>query len=227
MIVADPISPRLSSSSTDHSTGPGAPLSVRFDEPFSSQLGAWLRTDGPKTVGALTDTFGERSFAVAIVLLMFVPALPLPTAGITHLFEAVAIIVAAEMVVGARRLWLPERWRRHDLGASATTKAVPFIVRRIQWLERVSRPRCARLVNSRLFNRLTGLIFIGLAVSAALAPPFSGLDTLPAMGAVVVALGLILADIVVVAIGAAVGTGGVLLIITVGAALLQALRHLF
>jgi hypothetical protein len=78
-----------------------------------------------------------------------------------------------------------------------------------------------------LFNRLAGLIFIGLAVSAALVPPFSGLDTLPAMGAVVIALGLVLADIVVVAIGVTIGTGGVVLIVTVGAVLFQALRHLF
>ena len=197
------------------------------DEPFSSQLETWLRTDGVKTVGALTDVFAEKAFAVTILFLMFIPALPLPTGGITHVFEVITVIVAAEMVIGFRRLWIPDRLRRRDLGSSVTQKAIPFMVRRIRWFERLSRPRWARLVNSRLFERLTGLVFIGLAVAAAVAPPFSGLDTLPALGAVVVALGLILADIIVVGLGLLIGTGGVVLIVTVGAALFQAIKHLF
>ena len=108
-----------------------------------------------------------------------------------------------------------------------TEKALPFMVRRIRWFERMSRPRLERLVTSRSFQRVAGLILIGLTIAAALAPPFSGLDTLPALGAVVLALGLILGDIVVFAIGVIIGTGGVVLIVTVGAALFQALRHLF
>ncbi len=197
------------------------------EEPFSSQLEAWLRSDGSKTVGALADVFAEKSFAVTILFLMFFPALPLPTGGVTHVFEAITVIVAAEMVLGVRRLWIPQRLNRHELGSSLTEKAIPFMVRRIRWFERFSRHRWARLVDSRSFHRVAGLIFIGLAVAAALAPPFSGLDTLPALGAVVVALGLILTDIVLVGIGVIIGTGGVVLIITVGAALFQAIRHLF
>jgi hypothetical protein len=196
-------------------------------EPFSSQLEAWLHTDEKKTVGALTDVFAEKAFAVTILFLMFFPALPLPTGGVTHVFEVLTVIIAAEMVLGVKRLWIPDRLRRRDLGSSVTGKAIPFMVRRIRSFERLSRPRWARVVSSRLFERLTGLVFIGLAIAAAVAPPFSGLDTLPALGAVVVALGLILTDIVVVVIGLLIGTGGVVLIITIGAALFQAVRHLF
>jgi hypothetical protein len=38
---------------------------------FSDELDEWLNGDGPKPVGALNDVFDERSFAVAIALLMF------------------------------------------------------------------------------------------------------------------------------------------------------------
>ena len=198
-----------------------------MDKPLRAQLEAWLRTDGLKTVGALTDVFAEKAFAVTILFLMFIPALPLPTGGITHVFEAITVIVAAEMVIGVRQLWIPKRLRQRDLRSSMTGKAIPFMVRRIRWFEHISRPRWARIVSSRSFHRFAGLIFIGLAVAAALAPPFSGLDTLPALGSVVVALGLILTDIVVFAIGVTIGAGGVVLIVTVGAALFQAIRHLF
>jgi hypothetical protein len=44
----------------------------------------------------------------------------------------------------------------------------------------------------RWFLRLLGLLFVALAIAAAFAPPFSGLDTLPALGAVAVALAIIL-----------------------------------
>ena len=212
---------------SDEQLGTSHPKGVPSDDSFSGQIEAWLRSDGSKTVGDLTDVFAEKAFSVTILFLMFVPALPLPTGGITHVFEAIAVIVATEMVIGVRRLWIPERLRRRDLGPSLRDKAIPFMVRRIRWFEHFSRPRWARIVNSGLFHRLSGLILIGLAVAAALAPPFSGLDTLPAMGAVVVALGLILADVLVVGLGVIIGSGGVVLIGTVGAALFQGARHLF
>ena len=67
---------------------------------------------------------------------------------------------------------------------------------------------------------------MALAIAAAIAPPFSGLDTLPALGAVAVALAIILEDVVVLAIGIVIGTGGIVLILTIGAAIVRILRNL-
>ena len=197
------------------------------DEPFSDQLEAWLASDSPKTVGDLGEVFAEKSFAVTILFLMFVPALPLPTGGITHVFELITILLSAELVLGARSIWLPARWRDRELGPATTGKAIPFMMRRIRWLERFSRPRAASLFDRRWFLRILGLVFIGLAASAALAPPFSGLDTLPALGAVFVALAIILEDVVALGIGLGIGAGGVVLILTVGVALVNLIRGFF
>ena len=197
------------------------------DEPFSDQLEAWLASDSPKTVGDLGTVFAEKSFAVTILFLMFVPALPLPTGGITHVFELITILLSAELVLGARSIWLPARWRDRELGPATTGKAIPFMMRRIRWLERFSRPRAASLFDRRWFLRILGLVFIGLAASAALAPPFSGLDTLPSLGAVFIALAVILEDVVALGIGLAIGAGGVILILTVGVALVNLIRGFF
>jgi hypothetical protein len=197
------------------------------DRDFSDQLEEWLGDGKPKTLGALGDVFGEKTFAVTVLFLMFVPALPLPTGGITHVFEVITVLIAAQMVLGRRTIWLPERWQRRELGALTTGKAVPFMVRRVRWFERFSRPRGARLFDRRWFLRLLGLALIGFAVGAAVAPPFSGLDTLPALGAVAVALSIILEDVVVLGIGLAIGIGGIALILTIGATLLHFLRDLF
>lgn len=193
-------------------------------EPFSDQLERWLSSDEPKTLGALGDVFAEKSFAVTILLLMFIPALPLPTGGISHVFEAITVLLAVQMVLGRDTIWLPERWQHRELGATTTDKTMPFIVRRVRWFERFSRQRWASLFEQPWALRILGLLVTGFAIAAVTAPPFSGLDTLPAMGAVVVALAIILEDVVVLGIGVAIGTGGVVVILTIGAALFRVLR---
>ena len=194
---------------------------------FSDQLEAWLDAEGSKTIGDLGRVFSEKSFAVTILFLMFFPALPLPTGGVTHVFEVITVLLAVEMVFGARSIWLPARWQDRALGATTTEKAIPFMMRRIRWLERFSKPRAASLFDRRWFLRILGVVFAGLAVASAVAPPFSGLDTFPALGAVFVALAIILEDVLALAIGLGVGMGGVVLILTVGAALVHLIRDLF
>jgi hypothetical protein len=194
---------------------------------FSEELEDWLRGDTPKTLGDLGDAFKEKSFAVMILLLMFLPALPLPTGGITHVFEVITIFVALQMVLGRRTIWLPRRWKQRKLGAAITGKAVPFIIRRVRWFEKFSRPRLAELFQQRWFIRILGLIIIGLTAGAAIAPPFSGLDTLPALGVVTISLAIILEDAVVLGIGVLIGTGGIVLIVTIGAALTRIIRDRF
>lgn len=199
---------------------------ARTSEQFSDQLEAWLRSDEPKTLGALGSVFEEKSFAATILLLMFVPALPLPTGGVTHVFEAITVVLAGEMLVGRRTIWLPERWQGRELGATTTGRAIPLIVRWVRRVERFSRPRGAWLFEQGWMLRLLGLLFMTLAVTAAIAPPFSGLDTLPALGAIAVALAVILEDVALLILGMLLGTSGLILILTIGAALVHVLRSL-
>jgi hypothetical protein len=197
------------------------------EEPFSDQLERWLSDDEPKTLGVMTAVFGERSFAVMIMLLMFPSALPIPTGGVTHVLEAITLLLAVQMVLGRRTIWLPARWKRRELGATTTEKAIPFILRRVRWFERFSRPRGSALFEQRWFIRCLGVLLIAFVLGAVLAPPFSGLDTIPSLGAVVVALAIILNDVVVLAIGTFIGTGGIALTLTLGAAIVRFVQGMF
>src|SRR2546430_3715834 len=94
-----------------HRRPPGAP------EKVSDQIERWLATEGEKTLGSLIDVFEEKSFALIFILLLGVPALPLPTGGATHVFEIIAILVALQLVAGRDKIWLPERWRKVELGS--------------------------------------------------------------------------------------------------------------
>ena len=196
-------------------------------KPFSAELEDWLRNDQPKTLGQLSEVFGPRSFAVAIVLLMILPATPLPTGGITHVFEVFAVLIAAQMVLGRTRLWLPTRFANRELKGLATAKTIPKVVGTVRWLERISRPRGLLVFHGRVGPRLIGLVLIALCVAAALAPPFSGLDTLPALGAVVVGLSLLLQDAAMLGVGAAIGGGGIVVIVAIGASFAHLIGHVF
>jgi len=200
---------------------PAAPLRV------SHELEAWLDAEGDHTLGGLTALFEEKSFALAFVLLMGVPALPLPTGGVTHVFEIVTVLLAAQLVAGRRMVWLPERWQRLELAGPRQERFLRGLLRFIRALERISKPRLTFLFDHRLSNALFGLLVIGGTVGAFLAPPFSGLDTLPALGVVLLSLGVLLEDILIVVLGIVVGAAGIILELVLGRAVVHGIGSLF
>jgi hypothetical protein len=100
-------------------------------------------------------------------------------------------------------------------------------MRLIRRLERFSHPRLRFLFSHHFSNQLFGLLVLGGSAGAFFAPPFSGLDTLPALGVVVLSLGVLLEDVLVAAAGILVGAAGVVLEATVGKLIADALGSLF
>jgi hypothetical protein len=192
----------------------------------SDELEQWLGGDQPKTLGTLVDVFVERSFAIVFVLLMALPALPLPTGGVTHVLEVITMLLALELIAGRREIWLPARWKRLELAGAKREQALGVLLRRIRWLERFSRPRGRWLFGHRLSGMVFGLATFSLTLPAFLAPPFSGLDTLPSIGVVVLALGVLLTDAVLAAAGLVIGTLGVVAVIGFGNLVLTGIRQL-
>jgi hypothetical protein len=193
---------------------------------LSDELDRWQAAEGDKTLGSLIDVFGEKSFAVLFVVLMGVPALPLPTGGATHVLEVITILLALELCIGRDKVWLPQRWRDLQLAGGKRQGFVERLIRMIRWLERFSRPRARFLFDHRLSNVVFGVLVIVGAVVAFLAPPFSGLDTLPALGVVLISLGVLLEDVVVVATGLVVGAGGIALVVVLGRAAFRGIEKL-
>jgi hypothetical protein len=197
-------------------------------ETVSDQLERWLASDGDQTLGGLIDVFQEKSFALIFILLLGVPALPLPTGGASHVFEIIAILVALQLVAGRNKIWLPERWRKIELGTGGgRTRFIRGLMKVIRWIERVSRPRLRFLFNHRASNTVFGLLVTAGSLGAFLAAPFTGLDTLPALGVVLLSLGVLLEDFAVVVLALLVGGAGVLLEIVVGRAAVRGIGNLF
>jgi hypothetical protein len=192
----------------------------------SDALEQWLDGDGAKTLGGLIELFGQKSFALLFVLLLAVPALPLPTGGATHVFEAVAILLAVELIAGRTRIWLPRRWRGLELAGPRQQRLLAGLMKMIRRLERFSRPRLRFLFNHRLSNIVFGLLVAGGSIAAFLAPPFTGLDTLPSLGVVVLSLGFLLEDILVVLAAVLLGLAGVTLEVVLGGAAVEGVKGL-
>jgi hypothetical protein len=205
---------------TSTSPRPASPVRV------SGEVERWLRSDGNKTVGGLIAVFEEKSFALLFVLLLGVPALPLPTGGVTHVFELIAIVLALQLVAGRKTIWLPRRWCRLELAGPKRERFLTGLLRLIRRLEGVSHPRLVFLFGHRASNAVVGLLVTGLSAAAFLAPPFTGLDTLPALGAVVLSLGVLLEDGVVAAAGLFVGLAGIAVELVLGNAAVRGIESL-
>jgi hypothetical protein len=213
---------RLETASTSHAAdSPGAK-----PQKVSDELERWLSSDAEKTLGGLIQVFEEKSFAIVFVVLLGVPALPLPTGGATHVFEIVAMLLALELIAGREEIWLPRRWRELELAGDRQQRFITALMKAIRRLERFSKPRLRFLFNHRLSNIAFGLLVIGGSASAFLAPPFTGLDTLPALGVVLLSLAVLLEDFIVVVVALVVGVSGVMLEVVLGRAAIGGIEKL-
>jgi hypothetical protein len=179
------------------------------DARLSDELQGWLAS-GDTTLGGLLDLFGPKSFAVMFVVLMAVPALPLPTGGATHVFEILVIIGAAQLIVGRSEIWIPRRWRATRLGGTdGNSRFVRALIGVVRVLERIARPRMAPLFDRRPTMAVFGVLVVVGALGAFLAPPFTGLDTLPALGVMVMSLGVLMEDMLIVVCGVVIAGAGI------------------
>jgi hypothetical protein len=164
---------------------------------------------------------------VLFILLLAVPALPLPTGGVTHVFEVIAMLLALELIVGRRKVWLPERWRAREIGMPTRERFATTLLPRIRWIERHSHAHLGFLLSHRIAGIVYGAVTLVLVLTAFLAPPFTGLDTIPSIGVVLISLGVLLEDPILGGIGFVVGGAGVLIVFLLGRAAVDAIRGLF
>lgn len=196
------------------------------DARFSDALESWLGSEGDKSAGSLVEVFEEKSFALLFVLLLAVPAIPAPTGGATHVFEVIAVLLALQLIAGRSEIWLPQRWRGRQLAGERQERFLTTLMKLVRALERISKPRLTAVFHHRLSNIVFGLLVVAGSVGAFFAPPFTGLDTLPALGVVLLSLGVLLEDFAVAIAGVVVGAAGIALELLLGKAALDALRDL-
>ena len=182
--------------------------------------GSWrrrCRTRGDvRADGALQSVDGSRAGSVGINgrASVYLAALSSNLIALTFIGQMSRLCV-----------WLPARWQRLELGAPSRQKLVTALLRRIRWFDRFSRPRASRLFEHRVTRSVFGALVFGLALSAFLAPPFSGLHTLPSLGVVVIGLGVLLRDLLLAVLDALLGAIGVSTILAIGNLTVETAKH--
>ncbi len=183
---------------------------------FSSKLSLLAKSKQRQSIGFLINMFEDKSFATLFIVLMAFSAFPVPTGGLTNIFELITIILSVQMIAGRHSIWLPKRLTRRELTPQFLNKTIPVIIRWYKKIERYSRPRFVNLINTGWFQRLNGLAILVFAIGALISPPFTNLETLPALGIIIMSIALILDDLIITIVGFLVGSAGIALIFMLG-----------
>ena len=194
-----------------------------MDKKLSAQLASISKDSKDKTLKVLINAFADKSFAMLFLFLMASPALPLPTGGVTHIFEIIVMLLSIEIIIGRKSIWLPKKWLVLKLPNKFWTRTIPTLIRLINKLEKITRPRMSGLVINSWFIRIVGVFVFMFSLFAFLAPPFSGLDTLPSLGVVLLSLGIIFEDLLILVIATIVGAIGISLVFLLGSLAFQLL----
>lgn len=155
----------------------------------------------------IVSSLNERGFGILLILFCALPALPLPAPpGITTILALPIFVLSIQLLIGKQQPWLPKWLSKKSLKQATFQKIIGKLVPFIQKIEPFYKPRCLYMT-SKLGERLIGLAGIIFAFSISLPIPLS--NTVPSIGVLVMALGLIEKDGIVVKLGMLIGTIGV------------------
>lgn len=177
----------------------------------------------------LVEALGDRAFGLLILVFALPNAVGLGTIpGMSTVFGVPQIFVAAQMMLGLARPWLPAWLLDRSIAridfVAMVEKSRPYLLR----VERLLRPRWPAL-SSAASERLLGLVFVALAMIVSLPIPFGNQP--PAAAMALIAIGLVhrdglcvviglVAAVIAVAVAGGVVAGG-------AAAILLIVRHVF
>jgi len=154
---------------------------------------------------------GERIFGFLFVILALPSALPVPAPGYSIPFGIVMLLLAFQLIAGAKRPWLPPRMMNHAIKLEKVQGVVKAGIPWLKRIEAIARPRLSYICTS-----LPGRVVIGVAIalmSISMMIPIPLTNSLPAIGIFITSFGLIeddgaisLAGLVVCLMGALLTT---------------------
>lgn len=141
----------------------------------------------PIRVGRLVDVLSERGNAVAIVLLA-APFVILPVPGVSTMFGVVMLGLSLGVLFGGKP-WLPGLVRRREISPAILAKITGSTGWMLGKTQRFVRPRMGWVTDRRM-HWLIGLSLVLCTIAFALPIPIPLNNAPPAIGLVLLALGL-------------------------------------
>ncbi|QDA58047.1 exopolysaccharide biosynthesis protein [Thermomonas aquatica] len=120
---------------------------------------------------ALLSGLGRRAFGMLLFVAVLPAFIPIPIGG--ALSGPLVVLIAAQLLVGLRRPWLPRFIARRGPKRQALARFERVVDPWLGRLERLVRPRMAAILDHRLASAFTGLLLLLLGVLLSLPIPFT------------------------------------------------------
>lgn len=197
------------------------PPQQRLSELFLGTLDT--DANGTVSVEEVLQRAGDRGYGLLLILLAIPAFIPVLPPGTSTMLGLLMSLVAVQMLFGRPVPWVPARWRRHRLAPQTVIALQTRGVALLQRLERISRPRGRWLVRNGVMLRWQALLILFMAL--VLSSPLPFLNTLPALGVLLIGTGLLNHDayflaagnLIALVLGFLVGTSFHLLVQTLNA----------
>jgi hypothetical protein len=160
-------------------------------------------------VDEVLEAFHERGLGIILFIFSLPAAAPIPAPGINTLIAIPLLVLTVQMAIGRHTVWFPAFIRKQSLSRDLCERMIdvslPWIVR----LEKFTKPRLG-FVTQGLFSKLIGVFGFIMALSGAVPLPL--MNTVPAIGISLMAIGVIMRDGLIVLSGCVLGIVWVFLI---------------
>ena len=178
-------------------------LSDLLDDLKASTLGEEI------TLKTLLEAFHERGFGFFLLLFALPAALPVPAIGLNAIIALPLLILTAQQAIGRHTIWLPEGWLAKSVSKNKIDGYIDTANPWVKKIETFIRPRLP-FITQGLSSNMIGILgfFMALAVSI----PLPLTNTVPSIGIVCMAIGVIMRDGLAVIIGILIGIGWIVLL---------------
>ncbi|MBD2629071.1 exopolysaccharide biosynthesis protein [Trichormus variabilis] len=160
---------------------------------FSQDIKSLLQrlAQQPLTLGHILAETSERGFSLVIALLVLPFLFPMPP-GLTGPFGGACLILSLQMVLGRRSPWLPKKIANYQFPRAFAQIILNNLHRVTRVLEKIARPRLARIANNHWTWQLNGLCISWLTLLLILPIPFT--NPIPTVAILLLAVATIESD---------------------------------
>ncbi|MBN7758624.1 exopolysaccharide biosynthesis protein [Nitratireductor aquimarinus] len=176
------------------------------------------RAEDKVSIGEIRQALGDRSFATLFVFFACLNLLPFPP-GSTVILGPPLVLIAIQMVMGNRTVWLPNFLLNKSIGADKFRHMSERFIPRLILVERLIKPRYWPFARDHA-DRVIGLIALVLSIAVTLPIPLG--NWFPAFSCVLVGLALSERDGILLSIAITCGVLSLLVIagVVVGASMM-------
>lgn len=171
----------------------------------------------------LAEIFADRAFGALMFLFAIPNLIPLPP-GSSAVLGAPLVLIAAQLALGRRVLWLPEVIARRSIRKADYERALSYGLPYLRRTERLLAPRLTFMFGP-VGDRLIGITCLLMALVLFLPIPFANM--VPALSIAAFALGLMQRDGAAAILGWIAACVSLLIVVVISGALWLAIKAFF